>query len=81
MTAKPKPGGYIDRGFLAEAQRKQTRIAELVGLLVDDWERMGRAQRLMILAQLGVKMTELGHALQGMERIREGWVQNGTEVD
>ena len=55
------------------------RIAELVSALVNEWERMGRAQRLMILAQLGVKSSELGNALQGMERIREGWVKNGTE--
>ena len=74
MSDRPRPGGYKDRAALARGRSGVSAARRLVRQLVEDWDRMGRAERLLKLAGLGVRLAEVCEALGEMELIRERWV-------
>ncbi len=80
MTDRPRPGGYLDRDYLARARRANRSAVDLACRLVDGWDRMGPAQRLLLLAQLGIKLAEQGQSLGEMELLRERWVSHGKKA-
>jgi len=79
MTDRPRPGGYLDRAALARARSANTQLRERLKGLVDRWDKLGSAARLWMLAQAGLLLAEQGEALAEMERIRNRWVNHGSE--
>ena len=80
MSDLPRPGGYIDRGLLADAQRASRQVAQKARTLIDSWDQIGRSQRLLLLAQMGLSLAELTKALGEMELLRERWVKRGKKA-
>lgn len=70
MTKRPKPGGYKDRQFLADAIRLNQKMTQPMRRLLENSERWPGEQVLALLAQLGILLTQQAHVLHQMELIR-----------